>query len=65
MDMHLSPDVAVFHAVLARLSPDDVLAAPPEKIRELARLLDMPEVELRKKLDSDRSEERRVGKECV
>ena len=35
--------------------PDDVLAAPPEKIRELARLLDMPEVELRKKLDSDRT----------
>ena len=23
MDMHLTPDVAVFHAVLARLSPDD------------------------------------------
>jgi cell division protein FtsI (penicillin-binding protein 3) len=35
--------------------PDDVLAAPPEKIKELARLLDMPEVELRKKLDSDRT----------
>jgi cell division protein FtsI (penicillin-binding protein 3) len=35
--------------------PDDVLASPPEKIRELARLLDMPEVELRKKLDSDRT----------
>jgi len=35
--------------------PDDVLASPPEKIRELARLLDMPEAELRKKLDSDRT----------
>ena len=35
--------------------PDDVLAAPPEKIKELARLLEMPEVELRKKLDSDRT----------
>ena len=23
MDMHLTPDVAAFHAVLARLSPDD------------------------------------------
>jgi cell division protein FtsI (penicillin-binding protein 3) len=35
--------------------PDDVLASPPEKLRELARLLDMPEAELRKKLDSDRT----------
>jgi cell division protein FtsI (penicillin-binding protein 3) len=35
--------------------PDDVLAAPPEKLRELAKLLDMSEHELRKKLDSDRN----------
>ncbi|MDB5798004.1 MAG: penicillin-binding protein 2 [Paucimonas sp.] len=35
--------------------PEDVLEAPPEKIRELARLLDMSERDLRKKLDSDRS----------
>jgi cell division protein FtsI (penicillin-binding protein 3) len=35
--------------------PEDVLAAPPEKLRELARLLEMPESELRKKLDSDRT----------
>jgi cell division protein FtsI (penicillin-binding protein 3) len=35
--------------------PDDVLAAPPEKLRELARLLGMSEHELRKKLDSDRN----------
>jgi len=35
--------------------PDDVLAAPPEKLRELARLLDMREHDLRKKLDSDRN----------
>jgi cell division protein FtsI (penicillin-binding protein 3) len=35
--------------------PEDVLAAPPEKLRQLARLLDMPEAELRKKLDSDRT----------
>jgi cell division protein FtsI (penicillin-binding protein 3) len=35
--------------------PEDVLAAPPEKLRELARLLDMSEADLRKKLDSDRS----------
>lgn len=35
--------------------PDDVLASPPEKITELARLLEMPEMELRKKLDSDRT----------
>ncbi|MDB5746739.1 MAG: cell division protein [Massilia sp.] len=35
--------------------PEDVLASPPEKITELARLLEMPEQELRKKLDSDRT----------
>ncbi|CAN7549117.1 penicillin-binding protein 2 [Pseudoduganella sp. LjRoot289] len=35
--------------------PDDVLEAPPEKIRALAGLLEMSEAELRKKLDSDRN----------
>jgi cell division protein FtsI (penicillin-binding protein 3) len=35
--------------------PDDVLASPPEKLTALARLLEMPEAELRKKLDSDRT----------
>jgi cell division protein FtsI (penicillin-binding protein 3) len=35
--------------------PEDVLKSPPEKLRDLARLLDMPEKELRKKLDSDRT----------
>ena len=35
--------------------PEDVLQAPPEKLRALANLLEMPESELRKKLDSDRS----------
>jgi cell division protein FtsI (penicillin-binding protein 3) len=35
--------------------PDDVLQAPPEKIRALGTLLDMSEEELRKKFDSDRS----------
>jgi cell division protein FtsI (penicillin-binding protein 3) len=35
--------------------PEDVLASPPEKLTELARLLEMPESELRKKLDSDRT----------
>jgi cell division protein FtsI (penicillin-binding protein 3) len=35
--------------------PDDVLASPPEKLRALAQLLEMPEAELRKKLDSDRT----------
>ena len=35
--------------------PDDVLAAPADKLRDLARLLEMPERELRKKLDSDRN----------
>lgn len=34
--------------------PDDVLEAPKEKIQQLAKLLDMSEAELRKKLDSDR-----------
>ncbi|MCU6432306.1 penicillin-binding protein 2 [Undibacterium sp. Jales W-56] len=34
--------------------PDDVLEAPKDKLRQLAALLDMPEAELRKKLDSDR-----------
>jgi cell division protein FtsI (penicillin-binding protein 3) len=35
--------------------PEDVLKAPPDKLRQLARLLEMPESELRKKLDSDRT----------
>jgi cell division protein FtsI (penicillin-binding protein 3) len=35
--------------------PDDVLEAPADKLRALAKLLDMPEAELRKKLDSDRN----------
>ncbi|WP_420473060.1 peptidoglycan D,D-transpeptidase FtsI family protein [Noviherbaspirillum sp. ST9] len=35
--------------------PEDVLEAPDEKIRELAKLLDMSEKDLRKKLDSDRT----------
>jgi cell division protein FtsI (penicillin-binding protein 3) len=35
--------------------PEDVLQSPPEKISALARLLEMPEAELRKKLDSDRT----------
>lgn len=34
--------------------PDDVQEAPPEKLRALARLLDMSDAELHKKLDSDR-----------
>jgi len=34
--------------------PDDVLAAPAEKVRALAALLEMSEADLRKKLDSDR-----------
>jgi cell division protein FtsI (penicillin-binding protein 3) len=34
--------------------PDDVQEAPREKLRELARLLDMSDAELHKKLDSDR-----------
>ena len=35
--------------------PDDVLEAPADKLRMLAALLEMPEAELRKKLDSDRN----------
>jgi cell division protein FtsI (penicillin-binding protein 3) len=35
--------------------PDDVLKSPPEKLRALAKLLEMPEADLRKKLDSDRT----------
>jgi cell division protein FtsI (penicillin-binding protein 3) len=35
--------------------PEDVLKSPPAKLSELARLLEMPEKELRKKLDSDRT----------
>jgi cell division protein FtsI (penicillin-binding protein 3) len=35
--------------------PEDVLEAPAGKLQELAKLLDMSERDLRKKLDSDRS----------
>ncbi|WDZ96468.1 penicillin-binding protein 2 [Herbaspirillum sp. WKF16] len=35
--------------------PEDVQAAPKDKLRELAALLEMSDAELRKKLDSDRS----------
>jgi cell division protein FtsI (penicillin-binding protein 3) len=35
--------------------PDDVQQAPPEKLQALAKLLDMTQAELTKKLDSDRS----------
>lgn len=35
--------------------PDDVKEAPSAKLRELAQLLDMPQAELLKKLDSDRT----------
>jgi cell division protein FtsI (penicillin-binding protein 3) len=35
--------------------PEDVLKSPAPKLRELARLLEMSEAELRKKLDSDRT----------
>jgi cell division protein FtsI (penicillin-binding protein 3) len=35
--------------------PDDVMAAPKEQLRELAKLLNMPDRELHKKLDSDRN----------
>jgi cell division protein FtsI (penicillin-binding protein 3) len=35
--------------------PDDVLKSPPEKLRALAGLLEMPEADMRKKLDSDRT----------
>ena len=34
--------------------PDDVQDAPPAKLKELARLLDLSNAELQKKLDSDR-----------
>ncbi|KQV51132.1 MULTISPECIES: penicillin-binding protein 2 [unclassified Duganella] len=36
-------------------APDELLAAPKDKIRALAGLLEMSESELRKKLDSDRN----------
>jgi len=36
-------------------APEELLAAPKEKIRALAGLLEMSEAELRKKLDSDRN----------
>ena len=36
-------------------APEEVLAAPKEKLRALAGLLEMSEAELRKKLDSDRN----------
>ena len=35
--------------------PEDVLESPPEKLQALDKLLDMPERELRRKLDSDRT----------
>lgn len=35
--------------------PEDVKDTSPEKLRELAQLLDMPQAELLKKLDSDRT----------
>jgi cell division protein FtsI (penicillin-binding protein 3) len=35
--------------------PDDVQEAPPAKLKQLARLLDMSDADLQKKLDSDRS----------
>jgi cell division protein FtsI (penicillin-binding protein 3) len=35
--------------------PEDVLNSPRPKLRELAQLLDLPEAELLKKLDSDRT----------
>jgi len=35
--------------------PEDVKQSPPEKLAELARLLEMPQAELMKKLDSDRT----------
>ncbi|RYE77815.1 MAG: penicillin-binding protein 2, partial [Oxalobacteraceae bacterium] len=34
---------------------EDIKGAPPEKLRELARLLEMPEADLLKKLNSSRS----------
>jgi cell division protein FtsI (penicillin-binding protein 3) len=35
--------------------PDDVQEAPPAKLKQLAKLLDMSDTELQKKLDSDRN----------
>ena len=35
--------------------PEDVKESSPQKLRELARLLDMPQADLLKKLDSDRT----------
>jgi cell division protein FtsI (penicillin-binding protein 3) len=35
--------------------PEDVKASPSQQLRQLARLLDMPEADLLKKLDSDRT----------
>ena len=35
--------------------PEDVASAPPDKLRELGRLLGLSEPELKRKLDSDRS----------
>jgi cell division protein FtsI (penicillin-binding protein 3) len=35
--------------------PEDVLKSPPDKLRQLARLLDMPYADMMKKLDSDRT----------
>jgi cell division protein FtsI (penicillin-binding protein 3) len=35
--------------------PEDVQEAPPAKLKQLARLLDMSDADLKKKLDSDRS----------
>jgi cell division protein FtsI (penicillin-binding protein 3) len=35
--------------------PEDVKESPPAKLRELAQLLDMPQADLLKKLDSDRT----------
>jgi len=35
--------------------PDDVQEAPPAKLKQLARLLEMSDAELQKKLDSDRN----------
>src|SRR5450830_1355590 len=35
--------------------PEDVQEAPPAKLKQLAKLLDMTDAELQKKLDSDRS----------
>jgi cell division protein FtsI (penicillin-binding protein 3) len=35
--------------------PDDVLQAPQDKLRQLAKLLEMSDAELHKKLDSDRN----------